>query len=50
VPAAQQPVVEAEHWDHARGGVDGGAQRRVIVDAEIAPEPDERGHADRGSS
>jgi hypothetical protein len=41
----QQPVVEAEDGDDAIVLLERPAQRRMIVHAEIAREPDERGHA-----
>ena len=49
VPAVQQRVVEHEHRHHALARVERGAQRRVVVHAQVAPEPDEggRGHRPR---
>src|SRR4051794_28356751 len=44
VAAAEQAVVEAEHGHDALVGVERRAQRRVVVDAQVAPEPDDRGH------
>ncbi len=41
----QQPVVEHEHGHDALAGVERGAQRRVVVDAQVAPEPDEGGRS-----
>jgi hypothetical protein len=46
--AVQEPVVEAEDRHHSIVATHGRPQRRVIVDAEVASEPDERGH--RGST
>ena len=40
---AQQRVVEHEHGDDALGLAGGGGQGRVVVDAQVAPEPDDRG-------
>ena len=39
--AAEQPLVEHEHGDDALARVQRRPQRRVIVDAQVAPEPDE---------
>ena len=43
VPAVQERVVEHEHRHHALVGVQRRAQRRVVVHAQVAPEPDDRG-------
>ena len=49
VPAVQQRVVEHEHRHHALARVERGAQRRVVVHAQVAPEPDEGGRGHRPS-
>ncbi len=41
----QQAVVQAEHGDHVVVRIERRAQRRVIVHAQIAPEPHESRHA-----
>jgi hypothetical protein len=41
-PPAQQPLVEHERRDDAVGAPRGGGQRRVVVDAQVAPKPDDR--------
>jgi len=41
VAAAQQPVVEAEERDDAVVAVERRPQRGMVVDAQIAPEPDD---------
>ena len=42
VAAVQQPVVEAEDRHHAIVAVERRAQRGVVVEAQVAPEPDDR--------
>ena len=44
VPPVQEAVVEAEHGHDAVVPREGGPQRRVVVHAQIAPEPDDRRH------
>jgi len=44
VAAAEQAIVEAEDRDHAVA-LHGGAQRDVVDDPQVAPVPEERGHA-----
>ena len=41
----EQAVVEAEHRHHVVVGVERRAQGRMVVQAQVAPEPDEGGHA-----
>ena len=38
----EQPWVEDEDGQHVGGGVDGREQRRVVVQAQVAPEPQDR--------
>ena len=45
VAAAQQPVVEAEHRHDVAPGVERRAQRGLVVHAQVAREPQQRGHA-----
>ena len=45
---AQQPLVEHEDGHHAVGRAGRGGQRRVVVDAQVAPEPDDRGRGHQG--
>ena len=45
--AVQQRVVEHEHGHDALGRARGGGQRRVVVDAQVAPEPDDGGRGHR---
>jgi hypothetical protein len=45
VAAAEQPVVEAEHRHDPLAAIERRAQRRVIVHAQVAREPQQRGHA-----
>jgi hypothetical protein len=47
VAPVQQRVVEHEHRDDALAGVERRPQRRVVVHAQVAPEPDKRGRAHR---
>ena len=47
VTAAQQPVVEAEHRHHAVAGVERRAQRRMVVQAQVARQPQQRRHVSR---
>jgi hypothetical protein len=44
VPAAQQSIVEAEDRDHRAGGVQSGAEPRMIVQPQVAPKPHQGGH------
>ena len=48
VPTVQQAVVEAEHRHDPVVRVQRGAQRGVVVDAQVAAEPDQRGHREPG--
>jgi hypothetical protein len=43
VAAMQKPVVEAEDRDDLLVTVKGGAQPRVVADAQVAPKPDDPG-------
>lgn len=45
VAPGEEAVVEAEHGHDAVGTVEGGAQSGMVVDAKVAREPDEGGHA-----
>lgn len=45
VSAPQQAVVEAEDEDHALATIERGAQRGMVVQAQVAREPDDAGHA-----
>jgi hypothetical protein len=45
VAAAQEPLVEAEHGNDALAAIQCGAQRGVVVHAQVAREPEQRGHA-----
>ena len=40
---AEQAGVEAEHGDHDIGAVQGGGQRGVIVQAQVAAQPEQHG-------
>ena len=40
---AQERLVEHEHGHDALGVTGGAGQGRVVVDAQVAPEPDDRG-------
>jgi len=44
VAAVEQAVVQAEHTHDALRGVERGAQRGVVVHAQVAPEPDDGRH------
>ncbi len=41
VSAVQEPVIQTEHGHHLLVGVERGAQGRVLVDTQVAPEPDD---------
>jgi hypothetical protein len=47
VAAPQQPVVQAEHGHHPVMPGQGGPQRRVVVNAQVPAEPDDRYHCCR---
>ncbi len=44
VPAPEEAIVEAEHRHDALGAVERGAERGMVVHAQVAREPDEGGH------
>ena len=44
VPPVHQPLVQTEHGNDVLGTCERLVQRRVIVEAQIAPQPEKRGH------
>ena len=44
VASVEEPVVEAEERDDGLVGVERGSQGGVVVQAQVAPKPDDCGH------
>ena len=45
VAPAEQAIVEAEHADHPLAAIERRAQRRMVVQAQVARKPDEGRHS-----